>query len=158
MGDVVYQALIAACLALVLEWMRRSTNNAIRAASDSAQADAAAAAHKATEKVTTDAANVRTAARATAEVAAKTEEVKRTLEATDVKTAMRLDNMADVAAATHTLVNNKMAVQLQLNAVVMRRLAGLTNDAEDVRAASAAEDLYREHMAKQAAVDATKGG
>lgn len=86
--------------------------------------------------------------------AQKVEAVRQALETTTAQTTNSLTAIADVGNKTHTLVNNAMAVQLKLNAVIARRLAGMTANAADLAAASAAEALYAEHMAKQEAVDA----
>jgi hypothetical protein len=86
--------------------------------------------------------------------AQKVEAVKQTLASNNVITNQRLDGIADVGHKTHTLVNNAMGVQLKLNAVMARRLATMTRETADVAAAKAADDLYAEHMAKQAKVDA----
>jgi hypothetical protein len=79
--------------------------------------------------------------------AQKVEAVKVALEASNRVSSKKLDDI-------HTLVNNNMAIQLKLNAVTLRRMAGLTQEVGDIEAAAAAEKLYAEHMAKQALVDA----
>lgn len=86
--------------------------------------------------------------------AKKVEAVKVALEASGKATDKKLDAIAEVGDATHTLVNNNMGIQLKLNAVTLRRLAGITKKTGDREAAIAAEKLYAEHMAKQAVVDA----
>jgi hypothetical protein len=88
--------------------------------------------------------------------ARKVEAVKVTLATATSATKAQLDGIADVGHKTHTLVNNAMGVQLKLNAVISRRLAGMTGESADIEAAKAAESLYAEHMAKQAKVDAQK--
>lgn len=87
----------------------------------------------------------------------KAETVKQVLEENTAATSGKLDGLSKVAAATHVLVNNNMAIQLKLNAAVTRRLADLTKTAEDVAAADAADTALREHMAKQAVVDSREG-
>lgn len=91
------------------------------------------------------------------EAAGKAEEVKTTLEATTTKQAETLEGMAKVGEATHVLVNNNMAIQLKLNAVLARRLAETTKAASDLAAAVTAERLLAEHEAKQTVVDSHAG-
>ena len=87
------------------------------------------------------------------EAAIEVKQVKRVLSAATATTDAKLDGIAEVSAKTHTLVNSNMAVQLRLNAVIARRLANLTGEESDARAADLAEQLDREHSAKQATVD-----
>ncbi len=61
-----------------------------------------------------------------------------------------------VAQETHKLVNSAFQVQLHLNAISSRRLADLTHDPVDIRAAELAEQSYRDHMAAQMKVDEDK--
>ena len=97
-------------------------------------------------------------AKEAAAVAAKeVKDVRDTLDVTTTKAEAKMDNLGKVAKATHTLVNNQMAVQLRLSAVALRRVAGLTGDAADVKAAEMAEVAMAEHDAKQAVVDAQPG-
>jgi hypothetical protein len=86
--------------------------------------------------------------------AAKVEEVAAVLEQSTIVSDAKLDSLALVSSATHTLVNNNMAIQLKLNAAVTRRLANITKNSSDVEAAELAEKLVAEHEAKQAIVDA----
>jgi hypothetical protein len=88
------------------------------------------------------------------QAAVKAEEVKVDLKASDAETSKKLNEMAEVGEATHTLVNANMGVQLLLNATVTRRLADITKDPVDAEAAGLAQKLYDEHQAKQATVDA----
>jgi hypothetical protein len=85
--------------------------------------------------------------------AVKVETVRTTLAENTEVADRKLDGIAAVSVATHTLVNSNMGVQLKLNAVVTRRLAAVTNDPEDLKAADLSERLLREHEAKQAVVD-----
>lgn len=82
-------------------------------------------------------------------VAEKVEQVAQAAEGRDAK----LDAITKVTNSVHTLVNNAMGVQLHLNAVMARRLSGMTGDVGDLDAAHAAEKLYAEHMVKQSIVD-----
>lgn len=68
-------------------------------------------------------------------------------------TEKRLESIAKVGEKTHTLVNSNMGVQLKLNAAVTKRLADLTNDADDRKAAELAQSMWEEHEKKQHAVD-----
>jgi len=102
----------------------------------------------------------RTAAKAQAaasNAATQVSAVKRTLETATATSDAKLDSLGKVATATHALVNNNMAVQLRLNAALARRLAELTRDLSDIRAADLADQLLAEHEAKQAVVDAAAG-
>jgi|SRR5688572_10175863 len=56
----------------------------------------------------------------------------------------------------HGLVNSAMSVQLKITAVLARRLAGLTKDPADVKAAEDAEAASVEHDTKQAQLDRQK--
>jgi hypothetical protein len=87
----------------------------------------------------------------------KTEQVRATLVTTTGIGLSRMDALAVVAKATHTLVNSSMGVQLELNRMVTRRLANLTHDPEDLRAADLADSMSREHEARQRAVDLQPG-
>lgn len=53
----------------------------------------------------------------------------------------------------HTLVNSNMAVQLQLNAVLARRMANKTKDPDDEKAAIISEEALRKHQAQQGIID-----
>lgn len=79
--------------------------------------------------------------------------VKNTLEVNTASSNRKLDTLVEVTHATHTLVNANMGVQLRLNQTVTRRLADLTHDPEDERAAELAAQMYQEHQEKQAVVD-----
>lgn len=68
----------------------------------------------------------------------------------------KLDGIQKTGEDVHILSNSNFGVQLQLNAVVSRRLSAFTKDPADLAAAMLAEKLYNEHMAKQAVVDSTQ--
>jgi branched-subunit amino acid transport protein len=116
-SDVVWQAIIAAVVTLILAYFGRSAQVAASRAAD------------------------------------KTRQVKDALAQRQGIDDARLDEMAAVGIATHKLVNNAMAVQLELNAQLSHRVAKLTHDPADIEAALVAAKLLQEHMAKQAAVD-----
>jgi hypothetical protein len=54
-----------------------------------------------------------------------------------------------VSKATHKIVNSAALVQLQLNAIMARRIANLTRDSADEVAAALAEELYKLHKEQQ---------
>jgi len=97
---------------------------------------------------------VATAAKDVGETAAiRVAEVAATLKEGTESNAKKLNELGVVIGATHTLVNNAMAVQLGLNAAMATRLADLTHDPIDMAAAEQATKLYAEHQKKQAIVD-----
>lgn len=55
----------------------------------------------------------------------------------------------------HTLVNSNMGAQLQVSMTALQKVAALTQAPEDALLAATAEELFNEHTAKQARVDAT---
>lgn len=55
--------------------------------------------------------------------------------------------------AVHVLVNSNMGAQLKLGAELSRWKAVQTGEPADLKAADAAENLLKEHEAKQAIVD-----
>ena len=61
--------------------------------------------------------------------------------------------MFDLAKDTHTLVNSNMGATLESYAVIAKRLAKITKDPEDEKAATLAELKYNEHITQQALVD-----
>jgi len=79
-----------------------------------------------------------------------TEEVKNTLQESTKAADKKLGEI-------HTLVNSNMERQLRLTSVALRRIAQLTKKPEDKKAAELAEELLRDHVAKQAIVDAGNG-
>jgi hypothetical protein len=140
-------ALIAGFVTLVQSWMQRQTRLAVEAASKTAVDSADRAASEA-EQVK------KTVLESTDNAASKADEVKQTLQESTKNTNDKLKKIADVGVATHTLVNSNMAVQLKLHADTSRRLAILTHDETDMKAADLAEKLVREHEEKQRTVDA----
>jgi hypothetical protein len=81
------------------------------------------------------------------DAAAKVDEVKTTLETTTTNTDGKLNTI-------HTLVNGAMTDQMRLLAVALKRAADMSGDPEDIKAAELAEESYRRHRARQAAVPA----
>jgi hypothetical protein len=90
----------------------------------------------------------------------KVEEVKQALLVSDKKTDVQMADLAKVATATHTLVNNKMAIQLKISATALRQVANLMKASstsgwqEAEKAAGDADALLADHEAKQDKVDA----
>jgi hypothetical protein len=110
-GDVVWQALIAGVVTVLIGWMQARTKSAVDESAKQADAQAAA-------------------------------------------TGAKMDGLAKVADATHTLVNSNFGVQLKISALALHRVAELTGHPDDKAAAEIAEKAYQEHLAKQAVVDA----
>lgn len=69
------------------------------------------------------------------------------------KTAAVAEKTAVVAEKTHILVNSNMGVQLKIAAVALRRIAFMTSNLDDSKAAEIAENLLKEHEVKQSTVD-----
>jgi hypothetical protein len=88
------------------------------------------------------------------EAAVEVVKVKETLAASTVAADEKMNSLAKVADATHTLVNSSMSAQLKISAVALRRIAELTKNPEDDAAAKLAEKLDKEHTIKQSVVDA----
>jgi len=84
------------------------------------------------------------------DAAALVAKVAKTLQTAEGK----VDKLALVAEATHTLVNSAMGNQLQISALLARRLSTITGESGDISAAVEAERLYDDHIRKQAVVDA----
>lgn len=59
----------------------------------------------------------------------------------------------EINKATHTLVNNNMAVQLKINNILADRIAALTGDKHDMLVAVEAKRVLSEHEIKQSIVD-----
>jgi hypothetical protein len=68
----------------------------------------------------------------------------------------KLNAVTETNEKIHTLVNSNMGVQLEISAVFARRIAIMTKDPEDLRAADLAERYLAEHQAKQSIVDKQK--
>ena len=93
------------------------------------------------------------AARAAREVTA----VKDTLQANTTMTEGKLDGLAIVAKASHTLINNEKGLVLDKYRKKARAHADLTRNLGDIREAELAEEEYSEHLKAQAVVDAQPG-
>lgn len=84
------------------------------------------------------------------------EQVRVDLSKTTAIVDKKLDDIADTSDKTHELVNSASLVQLRLYSVAARRIAVLTKDPADLKAADQAEALYIEHEKKQRKVDQKK--
>src|SRR5688572_23885549 len=83
----------------------------------------------------------------------KAEAVKSELKVATKDQNEKLDSLANVGDATHSLVNSNMGTQLELNLVTARRLAAVTGDPADAEIARKAEKALADHNSKQAKVD-----
>lgn len=70
--------------------------------------------------------------------------------------SIKTDVLTKVSNDTHMLVNSAMGAQLRLASVLSDRIAALTKDPDDEKAADEAHRLYDEHMLKQKKVDEKK--
>ena len=66
---------------------------------------------------------------------------------------IKINRIERVGIDTHTLVNNNMRIQLKLNMELARRMAKVSETEEDMKIADTAEEVYEEHLRKQAIVD-----
>lgn|GEM_PF-3892992 len=150
-GDVVWQALIAALLAIVLAvinvWQTKITKKAIEDGTKQNAETAKGQAVKVQEAATL--ANV---------AASKVEEVRIDLKAASEKADGKIDSLARVADATHILVNNNMQIALDSYATMARRMATATGDPKDIEIAEAAEQALVIHKGKQANLDSAEAG
>jgi hypothetical protein len=142
MSDIFWQALIGGAVTVVLAYMQLLTRRSMEERADRAVAKAEVV------KNTLQTANARTAA--------KVAEVKASLENSSSTTELRLGEMKIVADQTHTLVNSAMGIQLQMHAETTRRIAEMTNHANDISDADAAEHALAEHKRKQTIADESK--
>lgn len=139
-SDVVWQTLIAAAVTIILAWMQQRTGKTVVKSGREAAAQLA---------VTTNAAAQLLADAATNQAMQVKASLDRNLEHTEAK----LDDIATVGHETHRLVNSGYLALLRTTAVALRRIAALTKDVEDSRVAEAAENLCREHEARQGQTD-----
>lgn len=128
MSDIVWQALIAGVVAIVLAAI---------------QVWAAQLAARKAEEIKTEA----------SKAAVKVEEVRTDLQDVNKEHGKKLDSIAKVSKETHKLVNSSMSIQLELNATVTQRLAQLTKGTDmgeaDAAIAAAAKKLYEEHKQRE---------
>lgn len=86
----------------------------------------------------------------------KVEQVKKTLETSTHQHVEKLEEVAQVTKATHTLVNSNMGIQLKMNAELARWKADHTSNPKYEQEALLAEKALEEHLEKQKIVDANK--
>ncbi len=89
-------------------------------------------------------------------VADKAETVRKVLANTNASTDKKLTSISTTTNAVHTLVNSAMSEQLKLNAIISRRLANITKNPADDKAAIIAERMSEEHELKQQIIDRNK--
>ena len=83
----------------------------------------------------------------------KVEAVRTDLAINTEANSEKLDGLTETNKQIHTLVNSNMGVQLEISAVFARRIAVITKDPEDLKAADLAERYLKEHQEKQGIVD-----
>lgn len=135
MSDTFWNGLFALIATVVLAYMTQRT----KAAVDAKGKEASDAARGAAETAVAAADQVR--------------KVKSTLQSVTDETHDKLDSIAEVGEMTHTLVNSNFGNVLHVNMLALQRVAQLTGNADDLKAAQAAVLAYQDHLAKQAAVD-----
>ncbi len=151
--EVMWQAIIAGAIllgqaaiaAVVTIWtikMQQQTKQAVIRAGKSAKRNAKNAA--------VEVEGVKVEATKTAD---KVQEVKEVLKEDNALIVSKVDSLAKVADAIHTLTNSNMGEVLRLNAELSRWKANQTNLKPDLDAAESSERLYREHQDKQGVVD-----
>jgi hypothetical protein len=80
-------------------------------------------------------------------------DVKDNLAANDANVGEKLNGIKKVTDNVHVLVNSNMALQLQISAAALRRLALLTHNPEDIKAADLAAQALHNHQDGQAEAD-----
>jgi bifunctional ADP-heptose synthase (sugar kinase/adenylyltransferase) len=88
-----------------------------------------------------------------ASVAKAADTVKTTLAYHTADMNDRMEGLAEVGNATHTLVNSQMGTALEARAKAERAFATVRPTAENIKAAELAEAAYAEHQRKQSLVD-----
>jgi aspartokinase len=86
--------------------------------------------------------------------AVKVEEVRRALSNSTEATVEKLDEMAKVGEKTHALVNSAMLEQKRIYAAKCKAASIDTPTEANLAEATAAEEVYLEHKAKQEAMEA----
>lgn len=130
-SDVVWQAIIAGIVTVVLAYMQQRTQAAVKKVSDEAASAAVVAAEK-------------------------TDEVKLALQESTGTTEAMLDGLVKVADATHTLVNSQHGIALSTVYEQALKIAALTGDPADRKKAEVARQKLDDHEAKQSRVDEGK--
>jgi hypothetical protein len=81
-----------------------------------------------------------------------------TVDENNQQTRESLADLAQVGHSTHVLVNEKMQIQLDINAKLARELSDLLKTPERLAAAEQAEKMSTEHSGKQKILDAKDAG
>ena len=81
--------------------------------------------------------------------AARVEAVATDLAISNMATDTTLEQIKATGETTHKLVNGALTAQMKVAAVALRRVADVTGDDGDSKAAQVAEDALAEHIAKQ---------
>jgi hypothetical protein len=84
------------------------------------------------------------------EAAVEVKNVANKLDSTTTATETKLNSIAKVQDSTHALVNSAMTVQLKLLANSLKRIADLTNDPQDIKAALEAQEAFELREREQA--------
>ncbi len=146
--DVVWQAIIAGVVTLILAWMQTRTQKTVKEAAEASASRGAAAAQK-VDEVSRDLHDSAAEVRQTqAEAALATRDKLRQIAAVGEKAAA-------VGQMTHALVNSAMLEQKRMLMVKCQAAAQDHPSATNVAEAKAAEEAYREHRAKQDRMEGT---
>lgn len=94
------------------------------------------------------------ATKAATEASMEAQKVSDQLKVTDNAVDIKLTDLKKVTTDTHTLVNSNMEKALMISAVALRRVANMTKEGGDIKAAELAEEALAEHRKKQVKVDA----
>jgi uncharacterized membrane protein (UPF0182 family) len=84
------------------------------------------------------------------EAAVEVKNVANKLDSTTTATETKLNSIAKVQDATHKLVNSAMTANLKLLANSRKRIADLTNDPQDIKAALEAREAFELREKEQA--------
>ncbi len=137
--NAIWNAFFLALMTAVLSWMQQRTKDAVEETG---------------EKAAVEVAQVRKTAKAAGDKTAKAvNEVKETLRESTAAQDEKFDGITKTGEDIHTLVNSSFGAQLKLHAETARAKADITNTAEDKAVADLAEQMLREHQAKQRTVD-----
>lgn len=163
-SDIVWQALIAAVVTVILAYMQSRTQQSVNDASKVAKISSIEAANEIKTVKQDLAVSTKTIANETVKTnqntSNKVEEVKQVLAETTAIADEKLTELTKITLATqkqgeaiHTLVNSNMGIQLKISAVALRRIADMTQHTDDIKAAQVADDALAEHNKKQEIVD-----
>ncbi len=145
-SDIVWQALIAGVVAVILGWLQVRTRDVVQ----KGIADAAAGDEVRAQKIDEVAAKLE---RSTAIATAKTDEVAAKLQDSTTATTAKIEENTAITKVIHSLVNNAMTVALSSVAELQRWKATQTKTMQDADLADKAERALAEHKAKQGAME-----